>query len=70
MSEPAPPPGKFYYEMEYDPEWTTADVVLEVFAKQLAERINGGSFYDPTWYTEEQRELWRGHAAYFVGLMR
>ncbi|MEY2653730.1 MAG: hypothetical protein RLZZ524_758 [Pseudomonadota bacterium] len=50
--------------------WTTADDVLEVFAKQLAERINGGSFYDPTFYTEEQRDLWRGHAAYFLGLLR
>jgi hypothetical protein len=51
-------------------QWTTADDVLEVCAKQLAERINGGSFYDPTFYTEEQRDLWRGHAAYFWGMQR
>jgi hypothetical protein len=44
--------------------------MLEAFAKQLAERINGGGFYDPTFYTEEQRDLWRGHAAYLMGIMR
>jgi hypothetical protein len=51
-------------------QWTTSDDMLEAFAKQLAERINGGGFYDPTFYTEEQRDLWRGHAAYLMGLMR
>jgi len=33
-------------------------------ARLLAERINGGSFDDPTCYTAEQRDLWRGHAAF------
>lgn len=28
----------------------------------LAERINGGKFYEPQWYTEEQRDLWRCHS--------
>jgi hypothetical protein len=51
-------------------QWTTSDDMLEAFAKQLAERINGGGFYDPTFYTEEQRDLWRGHAAYLMGIMR
>jgi hypothetical protein len=32
------------------------------FAQALAERINGGSWSDPRWYTDEQRERWRGHA--------
>lgn len=31
-------------------------------AQFLAERINGGAFYDGKWYTDEQRDLWRGHA--------
>jgi hypothetical protein len=34
----------------------------EELARWLAERINGGKFDDPQFYTEEQRELWRGHA--------
>ena len=34
----------------------------EAFAVWLAEYLNGGKFYDPQFYTEEQRELWRTHA--------
>lgn len=36
--------------------------LIEATAVWLAQRINGGSFYEPQWYTHEQRELWRGHA--------
>lgn len=35
----------------------------EEAAKFIAELINGGEFYDKRWYTEEQRDLWRKHAA-------
>lgn len=41
----------------------------EQFAKALAERINGGSFYDPKYYTEEQRQLWIGHAKHLATLL-
>jgi hypothetical protein len=33
-------------------------------AAQLAERINGGDFDDPKWYTPKQRLLWEDHAKY------
>jgi len=36
---------------------------LDRAAAFIDERINGGKFYEPQWYTEEQRELWRSHAA-------
>ena len=32
---------------------------LEKLARQAAETINGGEFYDGKWYTEGQREAWR-----------
>lgn len=37
---------------------------LEALAQIIAERINGGKWLDPQFYTEEQRALWRGHAEY------
>lgn len=32
-------------------------------ARFIAELINGGDWDDPNYYTEEQKELWRKHAA-------
>jgi hypothetical protein len=33
--------------------------IVERLAQQAAEAINGGEFYDGTWYTEGQRQAWR-----------
>lgn len=33
--------------------------IVERLAQQAAETINGGEFYDGTWYTEGQRQAWR-----------
>lgn len=33
--------------------------ILEQLARQAAETINGGEFYDGKWYTEGQRQAWR-----------
>lgn len=39
-----------------------SDQIVRKFAKRLAERINGGAWKDPQFYTREQRGLWRKHA--------
>ena len=33
--------------------------IVERLARQAAETINGGEFYDGKWYTEGQRQAWR-----------
>lgn len=33
--------------------------IIEQLARQAAETINGGEFYDGKWYTEGQRQAWR-----------
>ncbi len=42
--------------------------MTDALAKALAERINGGNWEDPKFYTDEQRDLWRGHAAFLTTL--
>lgn len=39
--------------------WKSSPAYVEDFAKFLAERINGGEFYNKTFYNDEQRQLWK-----------
>ena len=43
---------------------------MESLAKKLAEYINGGTWEDPRYYTEEQKDLWREHAGVVKEMFR